>query len=503
MFIRHDEQYIVQSYFTKPFLVDSFKFDLRVYVLVVSCDPLRILLYRDGLCRFCTTPYFPPTSENVNDTFMHLTNYSINKHNERFAAPTDIHNSDSGSKRPLSWLWDHLQSLGFDDRAVRSRIADIAVKTLISVQAKLARQLSANKAGQQNRNPFSCFEVLGLDILLTEVDSATTGGVESVLEPVLLEVNHMPSFATDSPLDYSVKASLLTDTFKLLNISANERQEYFAQAAAQSQLRLYGELLPTSSGPFSSSPRLSKKHYIQPTERSYWQTYLDNEREQLHDHDNGFDLIYPADVYDHQLTTGLQPVYDDLLLLADCVERSGGSFASLKAYGNQLPSEILAESDKKQTKTAKKQMRRKSMDLALLQPLAVSDGGSAGNSGVSTPLFSQSVRVVQSGGSSPLIPPPQFAASAASPSSKLNEVEAQLPNSPQRPKGDPNSASTRSSKFGGRRYHETNIDLGLLSEASATSSVTSDCWSDDYLLSKLHLQRMQHLRRIAEGTESG
>ena len=30
-------------------VLDSYKFDLRVYVLVTSCDPLRIFLYNDGL----------------------------------------------------------------------------------------------------------------------------------------------------------------------------------------------------------------------------------------------------------------------------------------------------------------------------------------------------------------------------------------------------------------------------------------------------------------------
>lgn len=35
----------------QPFLLDGFKLDLRVYVLVTACNPLRIFIYKDGLVR--------------------------------------------------------------------------------------------------------------------------------------------------------------------------------------------------------------------------------------------------------------------------------------------------------------------------------------------------------------------------------------------------------------------------------------------------------------------
>ena len=46
------------------------------------------------------------------------------------------------------------------------------------------------------------FEILGFDILLDEN-----------LTAYLLEVNHAPSFGTDSPLDFWIKKSLIHDTF--------------------------------------------------------------------------------------------------------------------------------------------------------------------------------------------------------------------------------------------------------------------------------------------------
>ena len=47
--------------------------------------------------------------------------------------------------------------------------------------------------------------------------------VDDNLEPYLIEVNHAPSFSTDTPLDAQVKHDLLTDTFKLLNLSVQRK----------------------------------------------------------------------------------------------------------------------------------------------------------------------------------------------------------------------------------------------------------------------------------------
>lgn len=81
-----------------------------------------------------------------------------------------------------------------------------------------------------SRSPFTCFEILGFDILLT-----------GELKPVLLEVNHTPSFKTDSSLDLKIKTELITDTLNLLNISALSRLQHKHRTAMRSQIRLYGE----------------------------------------------------------------------------------------------------------------------------------------------------------------------------------------------------------------------------------------------------------------------
>ena len=44
-----------------------------------------------------------------------------------------------------------------------------------------------------------------------------------IVRPYLLEVNHSPSFTTDSPLDFYIKSNLIQDTLVLMNVNPVER----------------------------------------------------------------------------------------------------------------------------------------------------------------------------------------------------------------------------------------------------------------------------------------
>ncbi|XP_067028366.1 probable tubulin polyglutamylase ttll-15 isoform X2 [Acropora muricata] len=68
-------EYFVQEYIANPLLVDGRKFDIGVYTVLTSIDPLRVYVYdREVLVRFCEKAYYPfdPEDERkyvVGDTY--------------------------------------------------------------------------------------------------------------------------------------------------------------------------------------------------------------------------------------------------------------------------------------------------------------------------------------------------------------------------------------------------------------------------------------------------
>lgn len=201
-----DETVVVSRYVQDPLLIQGYKFDLRVYVLVTSYDPLKAYIYREGLTRFASAPY-STQEEHMQDAFRHLTNYSVNRYAESFVENSDMRADNVGHKWSLSALNKHLRCVGVDVDIMWVRIMDLIVKTLLSVEPAIS-----SRTKQLTGNRENCFELYGFDVL-----------VDSDLKPWLLEVNLSPSMQAESPLDWQIKSSLLADTFNLVGIHSNER----------------------------------------------------------------------------------------------------------------------------------------------------------------------------------------------------------------------------------------------------------------------------------------
>ena len=82
---------MISEYIENPHLINNLKYDLRLYVLVTSFNPLKIYLFEEGLVRFATEEY-NKKKNNLGKKYVHLTNFSINKNSKSFIPNNNIEN---------------------------------------------------------------------------------------------------------------------------------------------------------------------------------------------------------------------------------------------------------------------------------------------------------------------------------------------------------------------------------------------------------------------------
>lgn len=224
---------LVQKYLSRPLLLNGFKFDIRLYVYVTSFDPLRIYLFDDGLVRFATTKY-STSMKHLTNRYMHLTNYSINKHSGDFQQNDDV-NICQGHKWSLKALWKFLQQeKGVNTDKIWQQMKDIVTKTLISVEQFTNSLVKANC-----RRRSCCHELFGFDIML-----------DDKYQPWILEVNISPSLHSNSPLDVEIKGQMVSDMFNLAGFQIPDKKQIMINTQTSSN-----GTVSTSGSSFSQDKR--------------------------------------------------------------------------------------------------------------------------------------------------------------------------------------------------------------------------------------------------------
>lgn len=196
-----DEGVVVQRYISDPMLINGYKVDLRVYVVCTSFDPLRLFVYNEGLVRFASEPY-PQNSESLHsslqDTFRHLTNYSINRKSATYVSSGQ---EDDGCKWSLHALKRYFASQGWPWDVAWQKVIDVIIKSFIAVESTVCAKCSAT------RHRFNSFELYGFDVML-----------DRNLDAHLIEVNVMPSLACGAAIDKHVKGHMIADLLTLVGL---------------------------------------------------------------------------------------------------------------------------------------------------------------------------------------------------------------------------------------------------------------------------------------------
>lgn len=218
---------MVCQYISNPHLIDGFKYDMRVYVVVTCFEPLKIFMLKEGLVRFATQKY-SNNPKNLDQRFVHLTNYSVNKKADNFvksgAKTQDDEEAENASKWNLFQLKNWMEKNGIDYNNILLRMKDVIIKTCIAHEPQITGSYSRCT---KNRNV--CFEIYGFDILL-----------DNKMKPHLLEINISPSLSSSSPLDKKIKTTLICDTLNLIGVTPYDRKSYDKELENNLKKRLLG-----------------------------------------------------------------------------------------------------------------------------------------------------------------------------------------------------------------------------------------------------------------------
>lgn len=219
--IADDKENVVVQYYVSPYLLNGFKFDFRLYVLISTLSPYTVFIYKDGLARFCTEKYNPVSKENIHDKFSHITNTAINSTNTnsvdmvytRFFSEVlaEIENANPNSSK----IWDKIKQTA---TLAMAGIYQSMVTNVLNYQTK-------RKVQDINRYQYSnsidpnakCiptlrkfFHLVGLDIIITDD-----------LQPVLLEINDRPSLSATFDVEVQLKPQLVQDIFTAVTLDGS------------------------------------------------------------------------------------------------------------------------------------------------------------------------------------------------------------------------------------------------------------------------------------------
>ncbi|KAL9652117.1 hypothetical protein ABK040_015946 [Willaertia magna] len=200
--LHYGDHVIAQQYIHNPLLCNGKKFDLRLYVLVTSFNPLEAFLYNEGFARFSSKEYTLDEKE-LDNLFIHLTNTAIQNLNDE---------NEQVNKISLGTLKIKLQEEDISFNELWIKVIEVILKSLCCVEQQICPSGNVLK---RTISPTNSFELYGYDILFDEY-----------LNVWLLEVNASPSMDVLCKLD-DIKKDLIKDTIELVDPTPFNHRELY------------------------------------------------------------------------------------------------------------------------------------------------------------------------------------------------------------------------------------------------------------------------------------
>jgi len=186
-----DIHYIAQRYIRNPLLLEGRKSEIRIYWLIASMEPLRVLLYEEGTVRLNSQPFRLGDFEN---TLIHVTNVHQQK----------IH-PNYNPNLTLKWTfadWEHylVNELGVARPGfVRNELMP-RLKQYLRFVVQAARHLLSEMPAQGG-----FFGLYGADLIL-----------DDQLQPWLTEIQKGPGIDFDAPVKKTLIPEMLEESIRIM-----------------------------------------------------------------------------------------------------------------------------------------------------------------------------------------------------------------------------------------------------------------------------------------------
>ena len=177
---------ILQKYIEKPLLYHGRKFDIRLWVLFIGNQPDFVYVFKEGHLKATCEQY----DSNSTDLYIHLTNYSVQKHNAEFSK------IEIGNEIPFKDLQKQ-----FEDNNINVNFKKMIYPKICKI-VRITAGAAKQRINLMNRK--NCFEIFGYDFMIDEN-----------FNPFLIEINTNPGLEFSSPLIRMLLPRLIDDAFKL------------------------------------------------------------------------------------------------------------------------------------------------------------------------------------------------------------------------------------------------------------------------------------------------
>ena len=254
----------IQEYVDKPFLIDGHKFDIGIYTILTSINPLRVyIIDDDALFRFCPEEYYP-FDPKVRDKYV-----VHDKYLPLWKVPSlhDLY-SEKGFNFKITFN-QYLKSKGLDyEKAWADMISAIQ-------QVYQAKEQKLIEFGSRYSSTHHFFEMVRFDFVLDEK-----------LNVYLMEANMSPNLSSlEYPPNKRLYEHVIFNLLSLVGLTQYVSQEHMDfeedMRVAATDVRVYPEVCSRSTCTESCAPsecKLCRRCVTRPMEKILKVAYLEHIR---------------------------------------------------------------------------------------------------------------------------------------------------------------------------------------------------------------------------------